>query len=132
MTAAQPNLLAAARPLALVVDDSPFLAARLSCELSALGFEPRIAADAAQARVLAADAAVIFVELELFQSCGFEVARELAGQHACPLVLLTGSGRKTDLQWGLRAGASAVLPRPLNVAALQTTLARLGCTGVTA
>lgn len=130
MNAARALELEASRPLALIVDDSPFLTAHLSCLLLSLGLEARVPADAAELRVLAAQAAVIFVELELFQACGFEVTRELAEQHACPLVLLTGTGRKTDLQWGLRAGARAVLPRPLTLATLQTALAKLGCAGL--
>jgi CheY-like chemotaxis protein len=130
MSAAHALELDAAPPLALIVDDSPFLAAHLSCLLLSLGMDARVAVDAADLRVLAAQAAVIFVELELFHASGFEVTRELAGQHACALVLLTGTGRKTDLQWGLRAGASAVLPRPFTTATLQTALVKLGCAGL--
>jgi CheY-like chemotaxis protein len=130
MNAAHALEFEAPRPLALIVDDSPFLSAHLSCLLLSLGLEARIPADTAELRRLAAQAAVIFVELELFQACGFEVTRELAQHCSCALVLLTGTGRKTDLQWGLRAGASAVLPRPVTAAALQTALARLGCQGL--
>jgi CheY-like chemotaxis protein len=115
------------RPLALIVDDSPFLAAHLARLLCALGLDARTPADAAELRALAPGAAVVFVELELFHATGFEVTRELAVHCACPLVLLTGTGRKTDLQWGLRAGASAVLPRPVTMQALQAALAQAGC-----
>jgi len=131
MSVARALELEVPRPLALIVDDSPFLTAHLSCLLLSLGLEARVPGDAEELRLLAAKAAVIFVELELFQACGFEVTRELAAQHTCPLVLLTGSGRKTDLQWGLRAGASAVLPRPLTATMLHTALERLGCAGCT-
>lgn len=130
MSAASAPGFAATRPLALIVDDSPFLAAHLSSLLSSLGVEARVAENAAQLNTLAVEAAVIFVELELFQACGFEVTRELAELHACPLVLLTGSGRKTDLQWGLRAGARMVLPRPVTVATLKTALAKLDYPGL--
>ncbi len=127
MSAARALELEAPRPLALIADDSPFLAAHLQCLLLSLGLDARVPADAAELRKLAAEAAVIFVELELFQASGFEVTRELAEQCSCPLVLLTGTGRKTDLQWGLRAGASAVLPRPLTAATLQGCMEKLGC-----
>jgi CheY-like chemotaxis protein len=43
--------------------------------------------------------------------------------------LLTGTGRNTDRQWGLRAGASAVMARPVTEAALRATLGALGCRG---
>jgi CheY-like chemotaxis protein len=120
----------APRPVALIVDDSPFLTAHLQCLLLTLGLDARVPADAAELRLLAPQAAVIFVELELFQASGFEVTRELAASYSCPLVLLTGTGRKTDLQWGLRAGASAVLPRPLTASMLQTALEKLDCAGL--
>jgi CheY-like chemotaxis protein len=132
MSAARALLSEPVRSLVLIVDDSPFLAAQLSCLLMTLGLEPRIPADAMELRALAAEAAVIFIELELFHASGFEVARELAAHCSCPLVLLTGTGRKTDLQWGLRAGASAVLPRPVTAAALQALLGTPGYTGLRA
>lgn len=116
-----------ARPLALIVDDSPFLAAHLALQLAALGLDAQVPANNAELRKLAPAAAAILVELELFQASGFAVARELAGEFSCPLVLLTGTGRKTDLQWGLRAGAGAVLPRPLSEKTLCAALAQAGC-----
>ena len=118
-----------ARPLVLIVDDSPFLAAHLSRLVQGLGFDARVAPDAVELRALARQAAVIFVELELFHASGFEVTRELATQCSCPLVLLTGTGRSTDGPWGLRAGARAVLRRPVTAALLRTTLEKLGCAG---
>lgn len=121
------NGAATAQPLALIVDDSPFLALHLGRQLESLGFNAYVPGDPADLRERMAQAALICIELELFHASGFEVARELAEQCACPLVLLTGSGRKTDLQWGLRAGASAVLQRPVRVDALRTALSRIGC-----
>ena len=114
-----------AQPLAVVVDDSPFLALHLARQLEACGFRAQISADTSGLRRLAAEAALVCVELELFQASGFEVVRELAEHCRCPLVLLTGTGRNTDLQWGLRAGASAVLQRPICARALGSALASL-------
>jgi DNA-binding response OmpR family regulator len=115
------------KALALIVDDSPFLALHLCRLLQAQGFQVRVPAEAAELGALAESAAVIFVELELFQGSGFAVTRELAARCSCPLVLLTGTGRTTDRQWGLRAGARAVLPRPVTAAALEQLLHALGC-----
>ena len=130
MSAAPATGARPARPLGLIVDDSPFLAAHLSRLLLTLGMDARIPADAAELHALAPAASVILVELELFNASGFEVMRELAAQCSCPLVLLTGTGRKTDLQWGLRAGATAVLRRPVTESALHTALVRSGCVGL--
>lgn len=121
------NDAASAQPLALIVDDSPFLALHLARQLEGLGFRAYIPADAADLRERAAQAAVICIELQLFHASGFEVTRELAEQCACPLVLLSGTGRSTDVQWGLRAGARAVLQRPVHVEALRNALARITC-----
>jgi twitching motility two-component system response regulator PilH len=120
---------AAARPLALVVDDSPFLAAHLSRLLGAVGLQAQVATAADELKALAPKAAVVLVEVELFHASGFEVTRELAACCSCPLILLTGTGRNTDRQWALRAGASAVLPRPVTAASLFAALSRLGVTG---
>lgn len=113
-------------PLALILDDSPFLALHLRTLLAARGLQASITANAAEVRSLASGASVIFVELELFDANGFAVTRELAEDCACPLVLLTGTGRSTDRQWGLRAGARAVLPRPVTAVALERLLLTLG------
>ncbi|MGV3591382.1 MAG: response regulator [Gammaproteobacteria bacterium] len=114
-----------AQPLAVVVDDSPFLALHLARQLEECGFHAQISADAAELRRLMPEAALVCIELELFQASGFELVRELAEHCACPLVLLTGTGRNTDLQWGLRAGAGAVLQRPLCTSTLHSALAGL-------
>lgn len=116
---------AMAQPLALVVDDSLFLALHLSRQLEECGFRAQVAVDTAELRRLTPEAALVCVELELFQTSGFELVRELAEHCGCPLILLTGTGRNTDLQWGLRAGASVVLQRPICASALHSALAGL-------
>lgn len=130
MTAACALQPQSARPYALIVDDSPFLAAHLARQLAALGLDARVPADTMELRTLAPEAAAILVELELFRASGFAITRELAGEFSRPLVLLTGTGRKTDLQWGLRAGAGAVLSRPLTEKTLCAALAQAGCPGL--
>ncbi|MDY6984700.1 MAG: response regulator [Pseudomonadota bacterium] len=125
------NGAAMTQPLALIVDDSTFLAMHLARQLEGLGFHAHVPVDAADLHERMAQAALICVELELFHASGFEVTRELAEQCACPLMLLSGSGRKTDLQWGLRAGARAVLQRPVRADALRTALVRIGCGALT-
>jgi CheY-like chemotaxis protein len=105
------------RPQALILDDSPVLARHLQQLLGRLG----VGAD-----VQAEDADIIFVEV--LQACGngFQLLRELARTRACPLVLLTGTGRASDRHWGLQAGAAAVLRRPVDEAALRACLQELG------
>lgn len=126
-TAMHPEHAAAGTPLVLIVDDSRFLALQLARMLESLGVRAHIPANLEELHRLAPEAALVCIELELFHASGFEVTRALAAHCACPLVLLTGTGRNTDLQWGLRAGASAVLQRPVCPASLRATLDTLAC-----
>ena len=121
---------------ALILDDSPVLARHLQLQLQWLGIGAELhtgaEADVASSAEAAAQASihpevdVIFVEV--LQACGngFRLLRELARTRACPLVLLTGTGRASDRHWGLQAGAAAVLRRPVDEAALRACLQELG------
>lgn len=120
-----------ARPLALILDDSPFLALLLAQQLGALGLRAQRLADREELLTLAGSAVVMLIELQQFTVNGFQVTRELAACCACPLILLSGTGRGTDQHWGLRAGAQAVLVRPVQASALHSALLQLGCCGET-
>lgn len=129
------------QPQALILDDSPVLARHLQLLLGRLGIGAEVRAgvagdagaamntDAAVPEPAPADVDVIFVEV--LQACGngFQLLRELARARACPLVLLTGTGRASDRHWGLQAGAAAVLRRPVDEAALRACLQELGLPG---
>lgn len=123
------------RAQALILDDSPVLARHLQLLLERLGIGADVWTEARHAqapgsglalRAEAPPADVIFVEV--LQACGngFQLLRELARTRACPLVLLTGTGRASDRHWGLQAGAAAVLRRPVDEAALKVCLQELG------
>lgn len=116
-------------PLALILDDSPFLALQLAQQLKDFGLRTHAPASNEELLALADSAAVVLIELQQFAVNGFQVTRELAAQCACPLILLTGTGRGTDLHWGLRAGACAVLARPVAPGALHTALLQLKVCG---
>ena len=108
----------------LILDDSPVLARHLKLQLQALGLRPSIHADAAS--LPGPEVRLIFVELLQAGGNGFQLLRALARQRACPLVLLTGTGRSSDRHWGLQAGAAAVLRRPIELPALRRCLQELG------
>lgn len=116
-----------ATPTILILDDSPVLARHLQAQLAALGHTASTHADPASLCGIEAD--LIFVELLQATGNGFQLLRTLARSHACPLVLLTGTGRSSDHHWGLHAGAAAVLRRPIEPAALRQCLQDLGLTG---
>lgn len=113
------------QPQALILDDSPVLARHLQLLLGRLGIGAVVQAGHAAANQQD-EVDVIFVEV--LQACGngFQLLRELARTRACPLVLLTGTGRASDRHWGLQAGAAAVLRRPVDEAALRACLRELG------
>jgi DNA-binding response OmpR family regulator len=119
-------------PLALILDDSPVLCLQLQRFLLAAGCAVRVCNDMQTLCDQAAAADVLFIELQLGEGNGFQCARQIAGLHACPVVLITGSGRRTDTPWGWRAGASAVLQRPLEFSAMLATLRELGLVALSA
>lgn len=110
---------------ALILDDSPVLARHLQQLLQGLGVAAVLHTDSSAA-LPAVEADVIFVEVLQATGNGFQLLRELARARACPLVLLTGTGRASDRHWGLQAGAAAVLRRPVDGRALQGCLQDLG------
>src|SRR5690606_34543336 len=117
--------MTALRPQALILDDSPVLARHLQALLQGLGVAAVLQAER-PADLSAIEADVIFVEVLQATGNGFQLLRELARSRACPLVLLTGTGRASDRHWGLQAGAAAVLRRPVDGRALQHCLQELG------
>lgn len=119
---------------ALIIDDSPILGLQLGQWLEGFGFTVRSisAVDCESAcrgagheRAWPQELALIFVELAQAQGNGFQLLRQLQPLTRCPLVLVSGSGRSSDVEWGLQAGAAAVLSRPLASAALAACLRQL-------
>ncbi len=114
--------------MALVVDDSPVLALQLQRQLQSLRMRVRTVINASAldaATVLdTAAASVIFVDVQLLHGNGFAIARRIA-MAPCPVVLISGTGRSTDIQWGRGTGAAAVLSRPVHTAQLRVLLQSL-------
>ena len=105
-------------PVAFVLDDSAALALQLRRVLEALGYEVYTLDPARLVLPLTPAPALICIELLGLESNGFKLLRQLAAVHECPQLLMTATGRVTDLHWGLRAGATAVLRRPCTLAQL--------------
>lgn len=111
----------------LIINDSPVLALQLQRQLRVLDV-PATPVDLAHFRPLAANARLAIVDVQLLKGNGFAVARELAGA-SCPVVLTSGTGRGTDIHWGIGAGARAVLTRPVSSLRLQEILDALAAAG---
>lgn len=124
-------MTAASTAPVLVFDDSPALAANLQQQLRDCGVAARCTADVDELLRGAAGAVLVFIELYLPlclpRDNGFRLCRQLRNLHPrCAVVLLSGTGRATDLPWALGAGALAVLARPFTVDQLKPVLAQAG------
>jgi len=106
----------------VVLDDSPLLASQLQQLVAGFGFAVETIQEPAVFAEVAATADLAFVEIQLLHANGFQLARQVRATGTCKVVLLSGSGRSTDLHWGLRAGAVAVLKRPLRPEQLRELL----------
>ena len=105
-------------PLAIVCDDCATQALQLSRMLVALGCRVQILAFDQLLLPLAEAPAVVCVELFGAAHNGFKQLRHWRRHYDCKLLLISASGRCTDDAWGVLAGATAVLQRPFNAAAL--------------
>lgn len=108
-------------PRALILNDSAVLSLVLERFLRGLGFRTSIVTVLPEQSELAA-CDVVFMELLFRDQNGFRLVRRLRRCCRCPVILISGSGRRTDLAWGLRAGASTVISRPLSFNMLHEAL----------
>ena len=113
------------QPTVLILDESPVLTLQLQRQLMTLGYTATSLVPIAGFHQQLPHNSVVFVELMLSQNNGFQLIRALANLPHVSLFLLTGTKRSTDLQWGLCAGAKAVLKRPLTLAVLRNALQSL-------
>jgi DNA-binding response OmpR family regulator len=112
---------------ALIVNDSMILACQLQGMLALLGVQTSLVSASSDPLPLAAQMDLVVLELQLDHANGFQLLRHLAANLSCPLILVSGTGRASDRRWGLRAGASAVLQRPLGLQLLCQGLQQAGC-----
>ncbi|HTQ98642.1 MAG TPA: hypothetical protein VMH83_01570 [Candidatus Acidoferrum sp.] len=98
-------------PQAWIFEDSATLALQLERLLRELGCQVHRGDVAAPALPPQPPPALICVALLGPQLNGFKLLRRLAA-HNCPKLLLTATGRGSDVGWGLQAGATAVLAWP--------------------
>ena len=124
-TNATPNAPAThARPLVLIVDDDPDVAAVLVRYLGANGFATAVAPDAERMRAALAsqDVALVLLDLGLPDADGLDVTRELAASWKGPVIIVTGRGDAVDRVVGLELGADDYVTKPFD---LRELLARM-------
>ncbi|MBS1121090.1 MAG: hypothetical protein H6Q90_3318 [Deltaproteobacteria bacterium] len=115
----------------LVLDDYPDAALSISMLLEALGHECRIAIRGRDALDLAVafEPDIAFVDLDLPDIHGFEVARRLralASGRPLFLAAITGADRSTDRVQALAAGFDHHVLKPIDAAIMKRVLDRAG------
>ncbi len=108
----------------LVVDDEPQILRALRINLSAQGYDVRVAADGAQALARAAEQLpdVIILDLGLPDTDGVDVIRGLRGWSSTSIIVLSGRAGSDDKVDALDAGADDYVTKPF---AVDELLARL-------
>ncbi|NEP57512.1 MAG: response regulator [Symploca sp. SIO2G7] len=115
---------------ALVVDDSLTDMQVLSCCLQQGGINVLIAQSGEEAliKVTSHPPDVIILDVVLPGCSGFELCRELktqANTSSIPIVLCSTKGGKMDKFWGMKQGADAYLPKPVDQEELVRTVKQL-------
>jgi DNA-binding response OmpR family regulator len=107
----------------LIVEDEKHLAAGLSYNLKAEGFEVETVGTAEEALALLNDNRkafdVMVLDVMLPGMDGFSLAARLRAQgHFVPILMLTARGQAQDVLRGFEAGADDYLPKPFDLAVL--------------
>jgi len=105
-------------PRVLVVEDEPSIAEPFAEGLTREGFDPVLAATAAEALRLAreTDPAVVLLDLQLPDADGRDVCRALRRESHVPILMVTARGTETDRILGLELGADDYIVKPFSVA----------------
>ena len=104
-------------PRILVVEDEPSISEPFAEGLVREGFDPIVAATAADALRLARqeDPDVVLLDLRLPDADGREVCRTLRRESAVPILMVTARGTETDRILGLELGADDYIVKPFSV-----------------
>ncbi len=113
----------------LVVDDNEEVAATLAILLEARGHDVSVAADgpAAIEAVARQQPEIILLDIGLPGMTGYEVATRLrSGGWKGELIAVSGYGQPQDVERAHAAGCNAHLTKPIDIAAIDRVLDRLG------
>lgn len=114
----------------LIVDDNADAAELLADLLTAMGHETRVAFDGPSGLDAAAgfQPDIAFLDIGLPAMDGYELARRIRSEHDAShirLVALTGYGQESDRQRSTAAGFDHHMVKPINLAAVASTIRRL-------
>src|SRR5437763_8787560 len=105
-----------ARARILFVEDEPSISDPFSKALARAGFEPVVARSGREALALAEriDPDLVLLDLNLPDTDGRDVCRELRRRTDTPIVMLTARGTETDRIVGLELGADDYVVKPFS------------------
>ena len=105
------------RPQVLIADDEPAMARLVARTLGASGFKVSTASGGAEAidRVWEAHHDVLLLDLGMPDVSGFDVIRELHGQHPIRIIVVSGQDTTADISAALDLGADDYLTKPFAV-----------------
>jgi DNA-binding response OmpR family regulator len=114
----------------LVVEDSATEAQLLSNCLQQSGFQVLsvTTAEAAKVMLQQQNFDAILMDVVLPGQSGFGLCRELRNQEKTanvPIIICSNKSGKIDKNWGMKQGASAYIPKPINGEEIINTLKRL-------
>ena len=124
--------MTAARPRILLVEDEHSIAEPFAKILRREGFDPILAATAADALTLARDLQpdLVLLDLMLPDGDGRDVCRALRAESPVPLIMVTARGTEMDRVVGLELGADDYVVKPFSaaevVARIRAVLRRTG------
>lgn len=119
-------------PRILLVEDEASIAEPFARVLAREGFEPTVAATAAEAREAFARIApdLVLLDLNLPDGDGRDVCRELRAASEVPVIMVTARGTEVDRIVGLELGADDYVVKPFSgaevVARIRAVLRRTG------
>ena len=103
----------------LIVDDSATERSIISSYLKAAGIDVSFALSGEEAleKIQQNSPDLIVLDIVLPGRSGFEICRELKGSTATnqiPIILCSTKGTEMDKFWGMKQGADAYVPKPIN------------------
>ncbi len=100
----------------LIIEDDESLAAMVAEYLDGAGFQVTAAPDATRGLSLLRQGTfdALILDVMLPDMDGFDVCRQVGGESAIPILMLTARGDETDRIVGLELGADDYLPKPFN------------------
>ncbi len=116
------------RNVVAVIDDNLGILGAMSRLLSELGYRTELYASAKEFldAALLSEAHCLIIDIQLGESCGIELARQLAGAgFTIPIIFMTANSSESVKKRVAEIGCNVILIKPFSASALKEALAGL-------